>query len=308
TFITLKVLAMALDFFAGCVGGVAGVIVGHPLDTVKVHLQTQDLHNPKYRGTVHCLRSIISKEGIRGVYRGVTSPLLGVAGINAIVFGVYGNVQRKLSNPDSLASHALAGGTAGLFQSFICSPMELAKSRLQVGDPISKGPLECLMRIYTNEGFRGVFRGGGLTIGREVPSFAIYFFTYEMLTKTDSNMPVSTWGMLLAGGLAGVASWTVTYPIDMIKSRIQVDEVHRLPGLLEKKPYGAVAFPACLGGLTPTIIRAFPVNAVIFTVVAWTMRILTEEELSGTVKETELILEKYADVVCTLKVSEKSPT
>lgn len=110
----------------------AGVAVGHPLDTVKVHLQTQDTKYPKYKGTVDCLRSLLVKNGIKGVYRGVSSPLVGVAGINAIVFGIYGNVQRNMKNPESLSSHAIAGGVAGFFQSFICSPMELAKSRLQV--------------------------------------------------------------------------------------------------------------------------------------------------------------------------------
>lgn len=110
----------------------AGVVVGHPLDTVKIRLQTQEARNPLYKGTADCLRSILMKEGIRGIYRGVASPLVGVAGINAIVFGIYGQAQRQMSNADSLKSHALAGGVAGLFQSFICSPMELAKSRLQV--------------------------------------------------------------------------------------------------------------------------------------------------------------------------------
>lgn len=110
----------------------AGVAVGHPLDTVKIHLQTQDAKNPKFNGTVDCLRSLVMKQGIKGLYKGVTSPLMGVAGINAIVFGIYGNVQRRMTDADSLRSHAIAGGAAGLFQSFICSPMELAKSRLQV--------------------------------------------------------------------------------------------------------------------------------------------------------------------------------
>lgn len=181
----------------------AGVVVGHPLDTVKVLLQTQDMKNPKFKGTIHCLQSVVAKEGLRGVYKGVTSPLLGVAGINAVVFGVYGNAQRHASNPESLGTHAVAGAAAGLVQSFICSPMELAKSRLQVADSVSRGPIECLTRIYNNKGVAGVFRGLGLTAGRDVPSFTIYFFTYELLTRSDSNMPASTWSMLFAGGLAG---------------------------------------------------------------------------------------------------------
>jgi hypothetical protein len=38
------------------------------LDTVKVKLQTQTDH--KYRGTVHCVTSIIKREGMRGLYKG----------------------------------------------------------------------------------------------------------------------------------------------------------------------------------------------------------------------------------------------
>lgn len=303
---------MALDFFAGCVGGMAGVVVGHPLDTVKVLLQTQDMKNPKFKGTIHCLQSVVTKEGLRGVYRGVTSPLLGVAGINAIVFGVYGNVQKHSSNPESLRIHALAGAAAGLAQSFICSPMELAKSRLQVADSSSKGPVDCLLKIYGNEGVKGVFRGFGVTVGREIPAFAVYFSTYELLTRSDSNLPVSTWSMLFAGGLAGVASWTLTYPIDMIKSRMQVDGIsssqykNSYDCLHQTVKTGGVS--SLFRGITPTIIRAFPVNAVTFAVVTWTMRILGGEGFTETFRETESILERYADVVCTLNVTENTPS
>ncbi|KAJ8918543.1 hypothetical protein NQ315_013048 [Exocentrus adspersus] len=305
---------MALDFFAGCVGGMAGVIVGHPLDTIKVLLQTQDANNPRYRGTMHCLQSVISKQGFRGIYRGVTSPLFGVAGINAIVFGVHGNVQRRASNPESLATHAFAGAAAGLAQSFICSPVELAKSRLQISDSSGKGPVDCLRKIYALEGIKGVFRGLGITAGREIPAFATYFFTYELLTRSENNLPISTWSMLLAGGFAGVASWTVTYPIDTIKSKMQVDGAlssttqykNSYDCLKQTLKSGGV--PSLFRGLTPTILRAFPVNAVTFTVVTWTMRILNGEGLSETVRETESILERYTDVVCTLNVTENSPT
>lgn len=46
----------------------------------------------------------------------MTSPLTGVAAINAITFGVYGNALRQMENPDSVRSVALAGSTAGLMQ------------------------------------------------------------------------------------------------------------------------------------------------------------------------------------------------
>lgn len=150
------------------------MLVGHPMDTVKVHLQTQDLQNLKYKGTYNCFQTILAKEGINGLYRGITSPLGGVALVNAIVFGVYGNIQRNVEDPNSLKSHFLAGTMAGLSQSFICSPMELAKTRLQVQDDFAtkvkfKGPLQCLNHIFKTEGIRGIFRGLSITAMRDIP-------------------------------------------------------------------------------------------------------------------------------------------
>uniref|UniRef100_A0A1I7XP13 SLC25A22 n=1 Tax=Heterorhabditis bacteriophora TaxID=37862 RepID=A0A1I7XP13_HETBA len=61
----------AVDFFAGCIGGAAGVLAGHPLDTVKVRLQIQSHGAKVYRGTWHCFRTIIEKEGFKGLYKDI---------------------------------------------------------------------------------------------------------------------------------------------------------------------------------------------------------------------------------------------
>lgn len=141
---------------------------------MKVHLQTQDFKNPKYRGTFHCLQSIVAKESIRGLYRGVSSPMGGVAFVNAIVFGVYGNVQRNMENPNSLYSHFMAGSIAGLTQSIVSSPMELAKTylQLQTSNPNAtqyKGPFQVMHSMWKQQGIRGVYRGLGITAVRDIP-------------------------------------------------------------------------------------------------------------------------------------------
>jgi solute carrier family 25 carnitine/acylcarnitine transporter 20/29 len=90
---------------------------------------------------------------VRGLYKGMTSPMAGVAVINAIVFGVYGNFQRRVAQPDCLSSHLMAGAVAGFVQSFVCSPMELVKTRLQVqairAAPAGgyTGPMNCLAQV-----------------------------------------------------------------------------------------------------------------------------------------------------------------
>ena len=87
----------------------------------------------------------------------------------------------------------------------------------------NRGPMDCLGQIWRTEGVRGVFRGLGITVMREIPAFGVYFSSYEAMTRTqDSSQPISTMRMMAAGGFAGIFSWLFTYPIDMLKSRLQV--------------------------------------------------------------------------------------
>lgn len=307
---------MALDFIAGCLGGCAGVLVGHPFDTVKVHLQTQDGKKPLYRGTWHCMSSIIKTESVNGLYRGVSSPMAGIAFINAIVFGVYGNVQRQFIDATSLTSHFVAGFTAGTVQSFVCSPMELAKTRMQLQSKwkltsknlISyRGPLDCLVKMYKSEGNRGVFRGLGCSILRDSPAFGVYFASYEFLCqKMETGNGISTPVMMVAGGVAGILSWVATYPVDLIKSRLQADGmngVRKYSGIIDcaLKSYRTEGIKVFTRGLGSTIIRAFPTNAATLTVVTWIFRLSSQQESLELRrdKHTPSILEKDIQRVTT---------
>lgn len=151
-----------------CFKGISGLLVGHPFDTAKVHLQT----NPIYRGTFHCMNTIFNQNGFRGLYKGMSSPIAGVGLVNAVVFGVYGAVQRNAENPNSLTSHFISGSVAGFIQSIVCAPMELAKTRVQLQHEHSrkyKGPLDCILKVRKAEGMRGVFKGFWITALRDIP-------------------------------------------------------------------------------------------------------------------------------------------
>ncbi|XP_077286084.1 mitochondrial basic amino acids transporter-like [Arctopsyche grandis] len=269
---------MALDFVAGCIGGCAGVVVGHPLDTIKVLMQVEKKHT----GIVSCVRDVVAKDSLRGLYRGVTSPMAGVAFVNAVVFGVYGGVQRRCSEPDSLSSHAIAGAAAGLLQSFICSPVELAKTRLQLGcsGTSSQGPLACLAEVARREGPSALFRGLGLTAMRDTPAFACYFLTYEALVRRSDGRSPGTIRTLMAGGFAGTASWLISFPIDAVKSRIQADGMtgpRMYSGAYDclKKSIKAEGPQFLTRGLSAVLLRAFPTNAACFGAVSWCMSLST---------------------------------
>ncbi|KJE97973.1 carnitine/acylcarnitine carrier protein [Capsaspora owczarzaki ATCC 30864] len=131
------------DFIAGTFAGCAGILTGHPFDTIKVRLQTQT-HTPgtqlRYSGTIHCFVKIVREEKIRGLYKGMASPMAGVALINAMLFGVYGNSVRLLEGSGSaeparrpsIQTVFIAGAASGLVNSFASCPIELVKTRLQI--------------------------------------------------------------------------------------------------------------------------------------------------------------------------------
>ena len=102
-----------------------------------------------------------------------------------------------------------------LFQAFICSPMELIKTQMQVRNDSNKMS-EIVKMIREKAGYRGLARGLGITICREVPAFGIYFSSYEVLVNMHKN---STAWVFFAGGISGINSWIFTYPIDVLKSR-----------------------------------------------------------------------------------------
>ena len=106
-----------------------------------------------------------------------------------------------------------------VFQAFICGPLELVKIQQQVR-PECTSATETVRSLVDKTGFKGLTRGLGLTVLREVPAFGLYFSSYEFMVKLKKDS--AAW-VFTAGGLAGIISWIFTYPIDVVKSRIQAD-------------------------------------------------------------------------------------
>ena len=235
-------------------------------------------------------------EQVNGLYKGLTAPLLGLAGINAIIFGVHGNAVRYMQ--PGLKTEVIAGLIAGAAQSLIIIPVELSKTRLQVqgqGQKLSKnkrlyqGPIDCLIKIYKMEGIRGCYRGSVATIFRDIPCFGIYFGTYYSLCTafTPEGKTIKDIGhgkLLLAGGLTGMLSWAYSYPADVVKSKIQAGglaPVGRYKNYADclRSSVKAEGYGVFTRGLSVCLIRAFPVNAATFAGVELSLRLMQGHKL-----------------------------
>ena len=165
------------------------------------------------------------------------------------------------------------GSFAGLIQCVVICPTEHIKCRLQASNAYS-GPMEASKSIYASHGVSGIFRGWWTTCLREVPSFGLYFSCYDLgrdgLVENIPTLP--NWASsVLAGGVSGSITWAMVYPIDIAKSVIQTLPMDT--PLKERKCFNVIKDivrrngPAYLfRGLGVTILRAFPVNGMIFPV------------------------------------------
>lgn len=90
------------SFATGTIGafsGAFGASVVYPINLLRTRLQAQGTkaHPQTYTGVVDCARKTISKEGVRGLFKGITPNLLKVAPAVSITYVVYENSKRLMS-------------------------------------------------------------------------------------------------------------------------------------------------------------------------------------------------------------------
>jgi solute carrier family 25 carnitine/acylcarnitine transporter 20/29 len=265
------------------------VLAGHPLDTIKARLQTA--RPGTYKGPLHCLTSIVKQDRVRGLYKGMSSPLSSLAFVNAIVFGVHGSVAKQFDDQKAIMTHFIAGCSAGVAQAFVSAPTELLKLRVQVNENI-RSPYSCLRTILRESGSRTLFRGMLATQLRDAPALGVYFASYEYMARRmskDGTMEALTsCQLLLAGGLAGMFSWLFNYPTDVVKTRFQATDQDKTYMEVIRKTYAERGLKTFFVGFGTTLFRAFPTNAATFFTVEWTYRLLLDYDLLGYVKRQSM--------------------
>ncbi|KAI7868081.1 mitochondrial carrier domain-containing protein [Spinellus fusiger] len=264
-----------------------GKCVEYPFDTVKVRLQTQSMHRPDFLGPWHCIKMTVQQEGVRGLYKGMASPLVGAMVENATLFVGYRQIQKLFKDPGdpkplSLPQYMASGAASGALASIVLTPVELVKCRLQVQQTATatsyKGPLDAIKRIFGERGLRGFYRGGMATLMREAGGGAFWFGTYEyccclFLAKRQRtcNRPMtkddlSPSELMLGGALAGMAYNASLYPVDVVKSTMQINTAYPVqPTFLQTaKDISVGGIRAFYRGCGITVLRSAPSNAVVF--------------------------------------------
>ncbi|RHZ62580.1 carnitine:acyl carnitine antiporter [Aspergillus thermomutatus] len=286
-----QTIAQIRSLVAGAAGGVCAVVVGHPFDLVKVRLQTAE--KGVYSGAIDVVKRTVAREGLaRGLYAGVSAPLVGVTPMFAVSFWGYdvgktlvskfSDVRMENNTPQyTIAQISAAGFFSAIPMTLITAPFERVKVLLQIQGqnppppgqkPKYSGGLDVVRQLYKEGGIRSVFRGSAMTLARDGPGSAAYFAAYEYIKRSltpkdehgnvtgDLSMPA----VLAAGGAAGIAMWIPVFPVDTIKSRLQSAPGKPTIGGTIRSVYANGGFKAFFPGFGPALARAVPANAATF--------------------------------------------
>ncbi|KAK4226142.1 mitochondrial thiamine pyrophosphate carrier 1 [Podospora fimiseda] len=278
---------------AGATAGLISRFIIAPLDVVKIRLQLQThslsdplTHSPRggpiYKGTLPTIRHILRTEGITALWKGnVPAELLYVAH-NAVQFTTYRQVTLLLhstfgegtipASGESFIAGAVAGGTA----TAVTYPLDLLRTRFaaQGNARVYTNMREAILRIGREEGLRGYFQGLGPGLAQIIPFMGVFFAVYETLRPHFSKLelPFSSGGAL-AGTIASVTAKSVTFPLDLVRKRIQVQGPTRDKYFQIMPEYkGAIntartivrkdGYRGLYRGLTVSLVKAAPASAV----------------------------------------------
>ncbi|KAK6927528.1 Mitochondrial substrate/solute carrier [Dillenia turbinata] len=130
----------------------------------------------------------------------------------------------KVKNPS--LRRLISGAIAGAFSRTAVAPLETIRTHLMVGSS-GHSTTEVFNNIMKTDGWQGLFRGNFVNVIRVAPSKAIELFAFDTVNKALSPKPgeepkIPIPPSLVAGACAGVSSTLVTYPLELLKTRLTV--------------------------------------------------------------------------------------
>ncbi|XP_047458629.1 graves disease carrier protein [Mugil cephalus] len=282
------------SFVAGGVAGCCAKTTIAPLDRVKILLQAQNPHY-KHLGVFSTLTAVPKKEGFLGLYKGNGAMMIRIFPYGAIQFMAFDKYKKLLRTKFGIAGHIhrlVAGSMAGMTAVICTYPLDMIRARLafQVkGDQRYTGIVHAFQTIYLKEGgVLGFYRGLTPTLIGMAPYAGLSFFTFgtlrslglsrfpELLGQPCLDNPdvlvLKTHVNLLCGGIAGAIAQTISYPLDVIRRRMQLSTVlpdsEKCGSPIKTLKYVYKEYGIRRGlyrGLSLNYIRCVPSQAVAFT-------------------------------------------
>jgi len=148
--------------------------------------------------------------------------------------------------------HAASGSVAGVMSKTLLQPLDLVKTRLQVQNANTPGAYrglgDAFRTVYRQTGVRGFYQGFTPNLVGSALSWGSYFYVYNMCKRfartlqVDPNQPLSPLANFVSAATAGSTTVLLTNPVWVIKTRLQLQNMHTESHMLTRT--AATALPA----------------------------------------------------------------
>ncbi|XP_071943367.1 solute carrier family 25 member 44-like isoform X2 [Antedon mediterranea] len=211
----------------------------YPTTLIKTRLQVQS-QKSAYTGTWDAVKKIGRYEGIRGYYKGFMINTFTIFSGQCYVT-TYELLRKTFSGANNFTKSFIAGGGASLVAQSITVPIDVVSQRIMmIGQSVDgsvarqniswKQTSSIASDILRTSGVRGFYKGYTASIMTFMPSSALWwpfyhFYTdrYSYIIKDVLDFPVPHIAIqALAGPTAGFTATTVTNPMDIVRTRLQV--------------------------------------------------------------------------------------
>ncbi|KZS94461.1 mitochondrial carrier [Sistotremastrum niveocremeum HHB9708] len=265
---------LMVNMFAGSLAGITEHAVMFPIDSIKTRMQVFTTSPAAiYSGVGNAFTRISSTEGMRALWRGVSSVILGAGPAHAVHFGAYEAIKELAGGNEAgnqVVATAAAGACATVASDALMNPFDVIKQRMQVHNSEFRSVWTCARTVYAQEGFGAFYISYPTTLTMTVPFTAAQFTVYEhvkkILNPTNSYSPLTH---VFAGGVSGAVAGAITTPLDVAKTLLQTrgttddQQIRHARGMVDAfriiwQRDGLRGFGR---GLTPRVLTFMPSNA-----------------------------------------------
>ncbi|XP_045509064.1 mitochondrial coenzyme A transporter SLC25A42 [Colias croceus] len=229
------------SLIAGAAAGALAKTAIAPLDRTKINFQTSQTPY-SWRAALAFLERSCRTEGVTALWRGNSATMARIVPYAAIQFTAHEQWKRALGvdSPQTAQASPLrllaAGSLAGVTSQSATYPLDLARARMAVAQ--YRSLRQVFARIVRDEGLRTLYRGYPATVLGVVPYAGVSFFTYDSLKHwylDYMGSKPSGWVNMAFGGAAGALGQTASYPLDIVRRRMQT---------ARRRPDGSYPYPA----------------------------------------------------------------
>ncbi|KAF5200761.1 Mitochondrial carrier protein coac2 [Thalictrum thalictroides] len=271
--------------WAGAVAAMISRTCVAPLERLKLEYIVRG----EQRNLLELVQSIATTQGLKGFWKGNFLNILRTAPFKAVNFCAYDTYRKqllKISGNEETTNFErfLAGASAGITATILCLPMDTIRTKIVApGGEALGGVIGAFAHMIQTEGFFSLYKGLVPSILSMAPSGAVFYGVYDILKSAYLHSPegkkrirhmnqhgkelnafdqleLGPIKTLLYGAIAGACAEATTYPFEVVRRRLQMQnqatKMSALATFVKIVEQGGV--PALYAGLIPSLLQVLP--------------------------------------------------